>query len=368
VAFDSNNPKAESDQIVGSSVWNTLKNSLSKKPVPVIIESAEAYFEAFKDTEFCLFATDRFKERSNRAVRSLNRILNALKASQLAFFRVVACGRLNQADKSSALVELKAVIIYNALRGSGGTLPAFREKMRDLAQQTGLSFMLHRPRGGPIKLIDVATSRTIKVYPSFQDAIKAYLAMVEGAGFELESLVRVLSRPKGTFMIAHIKAETVGEMLRAADFTPARFSEDFELLADKLLNDRREMGFVSPLDSGAKNLARLKIDATAMGMTWRELVLVEYLPQQTGGDRAVGQPFLIVTMKAPRNDLRENLNELAVKHRQDHILYVHREGSIELLAPYHDTLKATFTSLRAGIRAYVGTMFRLPVVEVRIVP
>ena len=107
-----------------------------------------------------------------------------------------------------------------------------------------------------------------------------------------------------------------------------------------------------------------------MGMTSRELILTPFCPDTPDHGQVLGQPFLLVTTKAPRSDLRENLNELAIKHRQDYVVFVRREIYIELVAPYHNTLIAGFTDLHAGIRAYAGTMLRnvqLPVVEVRIV-
>ena len=107
----------------------------------------------------------------------------------------------------------------------------------------------------------------------------------------------------------------------------------------------------------------------APAMAWHELGLVQARSNTPENDQLIGRPFLLVTMKDLRRDLREPLNELAVKHRQDHVVFVYRDGGIELVAPYHNIVKATFLDLRAGIRAYIGTMIRdiaLPVVEVRI--
>jgi len=388
----SNNPGPEEGRVITNPLWHTLKNAISKKPKPTIIESAGQYFEHFKDTEFCFLVTDRAKEHPKGTPSALDRNCKALKDWGLGFFRVVGTGRrneadqkiekprpewrvegmgpLNESDQLPDLVEVNALVIYNALRGSGGSLLLFGEKMRELAKQNGISFMLHRRRTGPIKLADVATGKPVRIYRNFEEAVAQYFAIVEGKGFQLESIHRELSRPKGTFMMAHIIAGNIGEMTKLAEFTPARFSEEFELLTDKLHNEKVEMGFVSALDSATNNLAVLKEDATAMGMTWRELILTLYCPDTPDHGQVLGQPFLLVTTKDPRSDLRENLNEMAIKHRQDYVVFVRREIYIELVAPYHNTLIEGFTDLHAGIRAYAGTMLRnvqLPVVEVRIV-
>lgn len=375
----------ESEPITATPLWNTLKNAISKKPKATVIESAERYFDHLKNTEFCFVVTDGATQGRKNSPIGPDQVYKALKGWQLGFIRVVGSGRLgepddqagkprpnwrvlgmrqqNEAPRSPDAVEVNALLIYNAQRGSGATIPAFGEKMRELAQQNGLSSILHGLRAGPIKLIEVTTGKTLKIYPNFQDAAPDYLARVK-SGFQLASIHRELSRPKATFMIAHIVADRIGEMRSLAEFTPARFSEDFELLTERLHNDKVEMGFVAARESAAQAmLNELKADAVALDMTWHELGLVD---ASTEG-QVVGRPFLLVTMKGRRNDLREKLNDLAVKHRQDRALYAHRDGAIELISPYHDKLVETYVDLHAGLRAYLGTLFQLPVVQVRIV-
>ena len=344
--------------------WSAVKNGISKKPKPTVIESAGVYFEHFKDVEYCVLFMGRREEHARSAPMASDRIYGALRAWKLAFFRLVGIGSMKTANRAGKTVEVRALMIYNAVTGSGSRVSAFAERMREMAKSNDLPFLLHGLGGGPIKLMDVHAGQTTKIYQSLRDALADCFARIEGEGFQLESLHRVLSRPKGDYTIAHIEAEAIGEMLRLADFTPARFSPELELLTEKLRTKRIEFGFIGTFNSGGKTLVGLKEEATSMGMGWREIIVAEHGPDSPNQGQMIGQPFLLLTMKDQKADLRAYLTELAVRFRQDHVLFVYRDGSIELIEPYHDRLEATFTDLHAAVRAYLGTMYLLPVVEI----
>ena len=73
-------------------------------------------------------------------------------------------------------------------------------------------------------------------------------------------------------------------------------------------------------------------------------------------------------MQDSSTNLLDNLVDLAVEHRQDQVLYVHQDGTIELIEPYHRIIKKRLIGLGAGVRAYAADILHdklLPPMELR---
>jgi hypothetical protein len=332
-----------------------------------MIEPSLAHLlDHFSNTEF-YFMVDEFTPHPTTQVPLfLGPDRKSLKELRLAYVRLSGRGKEFEVDQ---LTEVHVLLVFNAIKGSGGTLPGFAGKVLDSVRSLGVAFVLHRLAGGPVKMIDTGTGITVKVYRSLPEAFDPYFSLLKGSIFHVEVLDRALSRVKSARLMIGMAAESAGEMMGTADFTPVHFSDEMENRVGLLRSQRVELGFVSArLVAEQPTLEALKDDATAMGMAWNEVHLVQHRPGAPQHGRPVGDPFLLVTMQDHRMELVDRLNDLAVQHRQDRVLRSYRDGAIELVAPYHNTMKETFVDLHAAIRAYVGTTIHsvgLPVLELR---
>ena len=130
--------------------------------------------EHFENTEYCWISCSRDKGSARDEVIRLQKTLKGLK---LGSVRVIGIGRVYEADDSSKRVQVMAVVVINALKNSGGTLPGFAERMLEQARATSFPFMLHRLCTGPAKLIDVATGKTLGDYRRNEEAVPEFFAL-----------------------------------------------------------------------------------------------------------------------------------------------------------------------------------------------
>ena len=144
--------------------------------------------ENFENTEYCWISAWQDQESARDEVIRLQKTLKGLK---LGSVRVIGIGRIYEADDSSRRVKIMAVVVFNVLKGSGDTLPAFAKRMCELAQPTVFPFMLHRLCTGPAELIEVATGKSLGVYRRIEEAVPEFFALAGGDGFELELIDRL---------------------------------------------------------------------------------------------------------------------------------------------------------------------------------
>jgi hypothetical protein len=319
----------------------------------------------FSDTEF-VFLADEFNPQSVAPPPMfLGTGRKSLKQSRLGHVRLAGTGKDLEANLDS---EIRALLIFNALRGSGGSRPGFPGQVLHAARTVGTKFVLHHLKSGPVNMIDTDTGITVEAYRSLPEAISPYFSRLKASLFHVQQLDRALSRLKSARWMIGMAAEAAGEMMTMTDFTPVRFSSELEDRVRLLRSQRVEFGFVcARLVPGKPMIAALKNDAIAMGMEWHELNFAQHCPGKPGHGSPVGQPLLLVTMQNRRLDLMDRLNELAVQHRQDHLLRIYRDGAIELVAPYHNTVMESFTHLPAAVRALADRVIRnglLPALEI----
>jgi hypothetical protein len=332
----------------------------------MIEPSLEHLLEHFINTEFMFLADEFTSHPSTQVPLVLGQDRKSLKELGLAYIRVSGTGKEIEAGP---LAEVHAFLVFNALKGSGGTLPGFAGLVLDSARSLGVTFVLHRLGGGPVKLIDTSTGITKKVYRDLPEALDPFFSLLRGTLFHVEVLGRALNRVQSSRSMIGMAAQCTGEMMSPEDFVPARFSDELEELIGLLRAQRMEFGFVcARLVAEKPKIEALQEGAEALGMVAQEVYLVQNCPGTPKHGLPIGQPFLLVTMEDPRCELMDHLNELAVQHRQDHFLRVYRDGAIELVSPYHNTVKETFVDLHAALRAYVDDMIPngpIPMVEVR---
>jgi hypothetical protein len=339
---------------------------------PSVIDSTLVWMlEHFKKTDWCLLAASQTEDATKVLPRGQLTLEQALKALHLGFFRLEGGGHVQEADHAPQPVQVSALLVFNSLMGSGGTTPGFKAKMLDLARTKCRTYLLYRLASGPVALVEVMTGKTIKLFKTVPEAMACYYSSLAGNGFQLASLGRWIDTQKGSRWMAGVWAGACGEMQSVVDFTPLPFDENLENLTNSLREAKVEIGLVRAIKSETKGkLAELKQDAEAMGMTWHELSLFQDRPNTPEHNLPFGPPVLLVHQKDRRVELRNNLLELAVKQRQDLILFVYGDGAIELIEPFHAVVKQTFTDLHAGVRAYAATLVYnslFPLVEGRIV-
>ena len=319
----------------------------------------------FSDTEF-IFLADEFSPHS---FAPLPIVLGAgrksLKESRLGYVRLAGTGKDLETNRDS---EIRALLIFNALRGSGGRRPGFAGQVLHAARSVGTGVVLHHLKSGPVNMIDTDTGITVEAYRSLPEAMSPYFSRLKGSMFHVQQLDRALSRLKSARWMIGMAAEAAGEMMTMTDFSPVRFSGELDDKVRLLRSQRVELGFVSArLVAEKPMIEALKNDAVAMGLEWHELNFAQDCPGNPVHGSPVGQPILLVTMQNRRLELMDRLNELAVQHRQDHVLRVYQDGSIELVAPYHNTVMESFTHLPAAVRAFADRVIRnglLPALEI----
>ena len=332
-----------------------------------MIEPSLAYFlEHFSNTEFYFIADEFSPHPATQVPMCLGPDRKSLKELRLGYIQLSGKGK---EIETGQLTEVHALLVFNAIRGSGGTLSGFAGLVLDSARSLGVAFVLHHLAGGPVKMIDTRTGITVKVYHSFPEALDPYFTQLKGTLFHVELLDRSLTRLQSARWMIGIAAQSAGEMMSPEYFSPARFGDQLEERIRLLRAQRAEFGFVSArLVAEKPMIEALQEDAEALGVAAHEVHLVQNCPGTPKHGLSIGQPFLLVTMGDRRGELMDRLNELAVQNRQDHVLRVYRDGAIEMVAPYHNTVKDMFIDLHAGLRAYADAMLhnaQIPVLEVR---
>jgi hypothetical protein len=289
--------------------------------------------------------------------------LKALRDSKLAFLCLVAHGRRVSAG-SPPPMNLDFIVVFNARRGSGSTHPALMEMITSLAKEAGTDYFVCARTLKHFALMEVATRRVLKVSNELLISIADWLHISTGS-FELERLELKRSTIKGSGFMAALVTKIIGEIGNIDDFSAMGWTPEAEILLGSI-RGKAEMGFLS---ANLRARANLASDVSALGLDSQAL---EFWPKATplGAEaERIGQPFYLLTPQDHRTGLRERLIEISVSQRQDHVVFVRRDGSIETIAPYHEVIKNFYVDLRCALRAYAGMSNPnglLPEMEVRL--